>query len=133
MMLLYSKRTAESFFSAIDGSSAGKAIKMGLKRTTVLCLGNSVLEYVSNKHEGLMSLIKDPSEVVKVQQKVQVTVLNVDRERRRIGLSMRPQPDEKNNVSGKTRYKPRTKKPTRQNAGNRKQPFHNPFAELLGK
>jgi uncharacterized protein len=77
--------------------------------------------------------IKDPSEVVKVQQKVQVTVLDVDRERRRIGLSMRPQPDAKNNVSGNARHKPRATKPARQNAGNRKQPFHNPFADLLGK
>jgi uncharacterized protein len=33
--------------------------------------------------------IKDPSEVVTVRQKVEVTVLNVDLERKRIALSMR--------------------------------------------
>ena len=77
--------------------------------------------------------IKDPSEVVKVQQKVQVTVLNVDRDRRRIGLSMRSQPGAKSKVSGDTRQKPRKKKPTRQNAGGKNRPFNNPFADLLGK
>jgi uncharacterized protein len=33
--------------------------------------------------------IKNPSEVVSVRQKVEVTVLNVDLERKRIALSMR--------------------------------------------
>ncbi len=33
--------------------------------------------------------VKDPAEVVKVQQQVQVTVLEVDLPRRRISLSMR--------------------------------------------
>jgi uncharacterized protein len=36
--------------------------------------------------------VKDPTEVVKVGQKVQVTVLEVDLARRRIGLSMKTQP-----------------------------------------
>ena len=36
--------------------------------------------------------VKDPSEVVKVQQKVMVTVLEVDLDRKRISLSMRSQP-----------------------------------------
>jgi protein Tex len=33
--------------------------------------------------------VKDPSEVVKVQQKVEVTVMEVDLDRKRIALSMR--------------------------------------------
>ncbi len=37
--------------------------------------------------------VKDPSEVVKVQQKVHVTVLEVDLERQRIGLSMKKKQD----------------------------------------
>jgi uncharacterized protein len=37
--------------------------------------------------------VKDPTDVVKVGQKVQVTVLEVDLTRRRIGLSMRSTPD----------------------------------------
>jgi uncharacterized protein len=36
--------------------------------------------------------VKDPTEVVRVGQKVQVTVLEVDLARRRIGLSMKTQP-----------------------------------------
>ncbi len=37
--------------------------------------------------------MKDPTDVVKVGQRVQVTVLEVDLPRRRIGLSMRSAPD----------------------------------------
>jgi uncharacterized protein len=37
--------------------------------------------------------VKDPAQVVKVHQRVQVTVLEVDMERKRIGLSMKSQPE----------------------------------------
>ncbi|QQL45803.1 Tex family protein [Sulfuriroseicoccus oceanibius] len=37
--------------------------------------------------------VSDPAEVVKVQQKVQVTVMEVDVERKRIGLSMKANPE----------------------------------------
>jgi uncharacterized protein len=37
--------------------------------------------------------IKDPNEVVKVQQRVMVTVMEVDLDRKRIALSMRANPD----------------------------------------
>jgi uncharacterized protein len=33
--------------------------------------------------------VKDPAEIVKVHQKVRVTVLSIDLDRKRIGLSMR--------------------------------------------
>ena len=36
--------------------------------------------------------VKDPAEVVKVHQRVQVTVLEVDLARKRIGLSMKSKP-----------------------------------------
>ena len=39
--------------------------------------------------------VKDPSEVVKVQQRVMVTVLEVDKSRKRISLSMRKEPIER--------------------------------------
>jgi len=35
--------------------------------------------------------VKDPSEVVKVRQQVEVRVLEIDRERKRIALSMKKQ------------------------------------------
>jgi len=38
------------------------------------------------------SYVRNPTEVVKVRQKVTVEVLDVDLERKRISLSMRPQP-----------------------------------------
>jgi uncharacterized protein len=73
--------------------------------------------------------IKDPAEVVKVQQKVMVTVLDVDLKRKRIGLSLRsgnkPAGDRKapkNLRSKKQRQKPKGP-----------QPFHNPLAEALAK
>ena len=39
--------------------------------------------------------VKSPAEVVKVQQKVTVTVLEVDAKRKRIALSLKKQPVEK--------------------------------------
>ncbi len=39
--------------------------------------------------------VKDPSEVVKVQQRVMVTILEVDKSRKRISLSMRKEPSER--------------------------------------
>ena len=39
--------------------------------------------------------VRNPAEVVKVQQRVWVTVLEVDRQRKRISLSMKTQPSEK--------------------------------------
>lgn len=77
--------------------------------------------------------IKDPSEVVKVQQKVMVTVLEVDIKRKRIGLSMRSgqRPDKTSNPkkSGPQKKANQSKKTKPQG----KQPFHNPLAEALAK
>jgi uncharacterized protein len=74
--------------------------------------------------------VKNPADVVKVQQKVAVTVMDVDLERNRIGLSMKsaPDPSEK-----KPKPPAKTKKPPArpQNAGKKNTPFNNPFAELL--
>jgi uncharacterized protein len=39
------------------------------------------------------SFVKNPADMVKVQQRVQVTVVEVDIERKRIALSMKAQPD----------------------------------------
>ncbi len=40
--------------------------------------------------------VKDPAEIVKVQQKVRVTVLNVDIDRKRISLSLRQKKTQEN-------------------------------------
>src|SRR5690606_3522374 len=52
--------------------------------------------------------IKGPKEVVTVQQKVQVTVIEVDAERKRIGLSMKADPFAQRPEPG---HKPKHKKP----------------------
>jgi len=69
--------------------------------------------------------VKNPADIVRVQQKVAVTVLNVDLNRKRISLSMKTfpgEPDKKKKPAAKP-----AKKPDRQKKG----PFNNPFADLL--
>jgi uncharacterized protein len=83
--------------------------------------------------------VKDPAEVVKVQQKVTVTVLEVDLHRKRISLSMRSgtRPAKAAHTGPKTLRapearesgKPKGSKPLPQP----RQPFHNPLAEALGR
>ncbi len=79
--------------------------------------------------------IKDPNEIVKVQQAVTVTVLEVDLERKRIALSLRT--GEKRPRTQKTRPKQsaaRTPHSRSRNPERReKQPFHNPLADALSK
>ena len=77
--------------------------------------------------------VNDPSQIVRVQQKVQVTVLSVDPERKRISLSMKRE-------SGKAKDKgAEGKKPQSQNRTEKKrkerepQPFNNPFAKAFQK
>ncbi len=76
--------------------------------------------------------VKDPSKVVKVHQRVNVTVLDIDLERSRIALSMQSGSGrEKQGTGSVTKKAPEKKaKPAR---GRENRPFHNPFAELLGK
>jgi uncharacterized protein len=73
--------------------------------------------------------VKDPSDVVNVQQKVTVTVLEVDLERNRISLSMKSQPGRR--PEKKAARPPKKSKPDK--VKQRKSPFHNPFADVLGK
>jgi uncharacterized protein len=81
--------------------------------------------------------VKDPAEVVKVQQKVTVTVLEVDLPRKRIGLSMRsgPRPPKADPAAAKPRREPRPAGPAKPEGGKPpakpRQPFHNPLAEAL--
>ena len=79
--------------------------------------------------------VKTPADVVSVQQKVKVAVLEVDLDRRRIALSMRSQPGKKPQAQPKR--KARRKGPDRQPPAKGKptpaaaQPFNNPFAEAF--
>ena len=87
--------------------------------------------------------VKSPSEVVNVQQKVKVTVLDVDLDRRRIALSMRSQPGKKPQASPAAPPKRKSGGRPPAKAGNPRkggkprpsgpQPFNNPFAEAFKK
>ncbi len=74
--------------------------------------------------------VKDPNDEVKVHQKVWVTVLDIDLERKRIALSMKD--DDKVNVTGKASKKKRQDKKA---APHKKKPentfFNNPFEKAL--
>lgn len=87
--------------------------------------------------------VKDPADVVKVQQKVTVTVLEVDPDRKRISLSMRtgrPSGDKRDKSAapnrqekGQYRKKPAKPKNNGKLQQRKNQPFHNPLAEALGQ
>ncbi|RJQ77151.1 MAG: RNA-binding transcriptional accessory protein [Desulfobacteraceae bacterium] len=85
--------------------------------------------------------VKDPADVVKVQQKVTVTVLEVDLERKRIGLTMRngskSAAPQKTAAEKKTPPPSKSRAPAKPQAGKPqkpvKQPFHNPLADALGQ
>jgi uncharacterized protein len=77
--------------------------------------------------------VKDPAHVVKVNQKVTVTVLEVDLERRRIALSMKQQPAPRTTDRKPLPEKASNKKrPGTSGKSTPKRPFNNPFADLLG-
>ncbi len=80
--------------------------------------------------------VKDPNEVVKPQQKVTVTVMEVDKLRKRIALSMKTAPQKKFRTPGETARSDR-----RPSGGDRSSQFssrptqsfnNNPFAGLSG-
>jgi len=87
--------------------------------------------------------VKSPADVVKVSQKVEVTVMAVDGQRKRIALSMKKTPGEKNKpeqteqakpVQGERKITQQQEKRQEQKRGREApKPFNNPFAEALKK
>ena len=82
--------------------------------------------------------VKDPAELVRVNQRVTVRVLDVDLDRNRISLSMRSgerkRPPKGGGSSGGRRPAPKPKGGRPAKKESRKPgAFNNPFAELLGK
>ena len=88
--------------------------------------------------------VKAPADVVKVGQKVEVTVLAVDVERKRISLSMKKAPgetkkpeqtEEKKTTRTDQKIMPRRqeKRPEKKQGREAPKPFNNPFAEALKK
>jgi uncharacterized protein len=74
--------------------------------------------------------VKKPADVVKVQQKVEVTVMDVDLDRNRISLSMKTFPGE-STQKVKPSAKPRKRQSPAPTGKKEKVPFNNPFADLL--
>ncbi len=87
--------------------------------------------------------VKNPAEVVNVQQKVKVTVLEVDLDRKRISLSMKSRPGKTTQEKAKppakrektvNRPAPRGKSASRgKPKPSAPQPFNNPFADAFKK
>ena len=77
--------------------------------------------------------VKDPRDIVKAQQQVTVTVLEVDLERKRISLSMKTNPGKSaKGVKGEPKRESKSKvKGTKQGKGPG--PFNNPFADAFKK
>ena len=84
--------------------------------------------------------VKSPADVVKVNQPVEVTVLAVDPNRKRISLSMKKMPGRKmekptGSAPSEGRREPEKDRHRQQNAKGKAEPrgFNNPFAEALKK
>ncbi|MDD5722553.1 MAG: Tex family protein [Syntrophales bacterium] len=78
--------------------------------------------------------VRNPHDVVKVNQKVSVTVMDVDIKRNRISLSMRSNPMERHAENSKDispEQKKLAGKPARREAGGKGNPSGNPFADAL--
>lgn len=87
------------------------------------------------KQDGLVHIsqlsdtfVSDPSQVVKLQQRVRVTVTEVDVARKRIGLSMKST-DGGNRTAGRGQKSPQSNQPAQRS--DRSQPANNPFAAKL--
>ncbi len=131
----------------------------GIDKITDLVLGMKLTGIVTNitafgafvdigvHQDGLAHLsemadrfIKTPSEVVKVGQKVEVTVLALDVDRKRISLSMKKNPGEKKQPDASPQARPTDPnrkisggQPERKKGREAPKPFNNPFAEAFRK
>ena len=74
--------------------------------------------------------VKNPADVVRVQQKVEVTVMDVDLDRNRISLSMKTFPSE-SPKKVKSPVKPQKRSSQAPRGRKKKAPFNNPFADQL--
>ena len=74
--------------------------------------------------------VKNPVDVVRVQQKVEVTVMDVDLYRNRISLSMKTFPGE-STKKVKPSAKPQKRQSQAQTNKKKRAPFNSPFADLL--
>ncbi len=83
--------------------------------------------------------VKNPADIVKVQQKVPVTVLEVDLARKRISLSMKSQAEksvttvENPGLKKVQNRNPKSKNKMKKKVSSKNTPFNSPLAEALIK
>ena len=130
-------------FEFAPGIESPRDLKIGMKLpgivTNVTRFGAFV--DIGVHQDGLVHIsqladrfVNDPSDIVKVQQKVTVTVIDVDLERNRIALSMKSEPgqlDSKRPAPGDTKRPAAKKKPRPKKPVSKNEPFNNAFAELM--
>lgn len=134
-------------FSFTDGVNNINDLKLGMSLSGIVTNITNFGAFVDIgvHQDGLVHLsqlanryVSDPNEVVKVQQRVQVTVTEIDVERKRIGLSMRTE-DKKANPETKSKksFAPdkNRQKGFSKDGGNRKKPNrkNNPEEDMAAK
>ncbi|MBN1816460.1 MAG: RNA-binding transcriptional accessory protein [Sedimentisphaerales bacterium] len=130
-----------------EGVNSIADLKAGMKLTGIVTNVTAFGAFVDIgvHQDGLVHIselserfVKDPSDVVKIQQKVQVWVLDVDVDRKRISLSMKMPPEKKPQPEDKRQkpkaregrpQKPPSRKPAEQRPRSKKD---EPFGESLG-
>ena len=130
-------REAFEAFAFAEGIEKIEDLKAGMRLpgmvTNVTAFGAFV--DIGVHQDGLVHIselsdrfVKNPSDVVRVQQKVNVRILGVDLERKRISLSMKTTPGEP-----PTSKPPEKRKPPAKEKPFRNEPFHNPFTDVFSK
>jgi len=126
--------------SFTEGVNAIEDVKPGMKLpgvvTNVTAFGAFV--DIGVHQDGLVHIsqladrfVKDPNQIVKVNQRVMVTVQDVDLERNRISLSMKDK-GEKAEKSKDSKNRPRKSKPkVKRQEKEKTRPFNNPFTRAL--
>ncbi|MEI7911317.1 MAG: Tex family protein [Verrucomicrobiota bacterium] len=129
-------------FSFQDGVDKPGDLQVGMKLpgivTNVTAFGAFV--DVGVHQDGLVHVsqladhfIRDASEVVKVGQKVHVTVVEVDLKRNRIALSMKAKPDLENRRSGPGDRTPQSSRPPSRDSRSAAPPTNDWFSQALEK
>ncbi|MCD4778533.1 MAG: RNA-binding transcriptional accessory protein [Desulfobacterales bacterium] len=135
-------------FSFADGIEKIEDLRPGMKLpgivTNITAFGAFV--DIGVHQDGLVHVsqmadrfVKNPADIVKVQQKVTVSVLEVDLARNRISLSMKSQAEksgtgvENPGLKKAKNRKPKPKNKDKKNLSSGNAPFNNPLAEALIK
>ena len=137
-------REAFQLFSYADGVNEITDLTIGQKLPGVVTNVTNFGAFVDIgvHQDGLVHIseladkfVENPSDIVKVHQKVEVTVMSIDIDRKRIGLSMRANPDLSGDGKKTQRNAPAQRKPRpQQNNRNSRPPRHdsnNPFVDFF--